>query len=346
LINIDVIKAFVYSIELRDIYTRGHSERVAVYAMEFSKFLGLDREAIDKVYLAGLLHDLGKVGIPDAILLKPGKLEKDEFEIVKLHPTLSSDIVSKMEGFADLAKIVKYHHEHFDGSGYPDGLKGREIPLLSRILTLSDVFDALTTKRVYRTALSKEEALKIMDRMQSEFDPNLYKKFKEFIKNFEVLTLDEFKLEKSVEELIENNVYFIDLNFKTLNREGLIAIFKRSADLGYFGSLIYIDIEKFREYNQQFGSKKGDELLKKIIEEIKKTFKTKTSLVEPKDGINYLARINADKFYILSVGSKGGFLEYKLQVFLEKFKDIKLKSTFLIKNDKLKKYRDKIDYLV
>ena len=344
--NIDVIKSFVYSIELRDIYTRGHSERVAVYAREFSKFLGLDEEAINRIYLAGLLHDLGKIGIPDAILLKPGKLEKDEFEIVKLHSTLSADIVSKLQDFADLATIVKHHHEHFDGSGYPDGLKGKEIPLLSRILSISDVFDALTTKRVYRAALAKEEALKIMDRMQKDFDPVLYKRFKEFIKNFEVLKLDEFRLEQSVEQLIEDNVYFIDLNFKTLNREGLIAIFKKSADLGFFGSLIYIDISKFREYNKKYGSKQGDELLKKVIQEIKINFKTKTSLIEPKDGMNYLSRINADKFYILSIGSKGDFLEYKLNRFITGFSDIKLKYTFLLKNEKLKKYRDKIDYLI
>ena len=344
--NIDVIKAFVYSIELRDIYTRGHSERVAVYAKEFSKFLGLDEESIEKVYLAGLLHDLGKVGIPDAILLKPGKLEKDEFEIVKLHSALSGDIVSKMEGFADLAKIVKHHHEHFDGKGYPDGLKGKEIPLLSRILTIVDVFDALTTKRVYRAALSKEEAFKVMEKMKNAFDPNLYEKFKKFMTNFNILTLNEFDLQESVKEVIENNVYFIDLNFKVLNREGLLAVFKKSADLNFFGSLIHINIENFKEYNKRFGSKKGDELLKKVIANINKFFKTKTSLVEAKDGINYLARTTADKFYILSIGSKGGFLEYKLEEFVKELPEIKIKYTFLIKNEKLKKYRNNIDYLI
>jgi len=345
-LNIDVIKAFVYSIELRDIYTKGHSERVAVYAEEFSKFLGLDREAIEKIYLAGLLHDLGKVGIPDAILLKPGKLEKDEFEIVKLHSILSGEIVSKMEGFADLAKIVRHHHEHFDGKGYPDGLKGKEIPLLSRILTIVDVFDALTTKRVYRAALSKEEAFKVMEKMKSAFDPNLYEKFKEFMKEFDVLKLNEFELKESVKKIIANNVYFVDLYFKVLNREGLLAVFKKSADLGFFGSLIYIDIENFRGYNKKYGSKKGNELLKKVIEKINKYFKTKTSLTEPKEGINYLVRTTADKFYILSIGSKGEFLEYKLEEFIKTISEVKVKYNFLIKNEKLKKYRNKIDYII
>ena len=346
MVGIDTIKAFVYSIELRDIYTKGHSERVAIYAREFSKFLGLDAEAVNKVYLAGLLHDLGKIGIPDAILLKPGKLERDEFEIVKLHSTLSANIVSKVDGFADLAQIIKYHHEHFDGNGYPDGLKGKKIPLLSRILTIVDVFDALTTKRVYRAALNKQEALKIMEKIKNQFDPNLYSKFKVFLNNFEILKVNEFKLEKNVEELIENNVYFIDLNFKTLNREGLIAILKKSADLGYFGSLIKVDIKNFREYNRKYGSKQGDELLRKIISQIKLDFKTQTSLVTPRDGISYLARINADNFYILSIGSKGDFFEYKLNEFIKKFGNITLKYNFVIKNEKLKKYRNNIDYLI
>ena len=344
--NIDEIKAFVYSIELRDIYTQGHSERVAIYAREFSKFLGLDSEAVNKIYISGLLHDLGKIGIPDAILLKPGKLEKDEFEIVKMHSVLSGEIVSKIEGFADLSPIIRHHHEHYDGSGYPDGLKGKEIPILSRILTIVDVFDALTTRRVYRGALSLEEALEIMDKMKEKFDPIFYERFKKFIINFGVLELNEFKLEEGVRKILANNVYFIDLRFKTLNREGLLAIFKQSADLGFFGSLVYLNIKRFREYNQRYGSKKGDELLKKLVEEIKRYFKAEVYLIEPKDGINYLARINADKFYLLSIGSKGNFLEYKLETFKKNFKEVEIEYKFILKNEKLKLFKDKVDYLL
>ena len=344
--NFDEIKAFVYSIELRDIYTQGHSERVAIYSKEFAKFLGLDKEAVNKIYLAGLLHDLGKIGIPDAILLKPGKLERDEFEIVKMHSILSGDIVSKIEGFADLSRIVRHHHEHYDGSGYPDGLKGKEIPLFSRILTIVDVFDALTTKRVYRAAYSLEKTLEIMDNMKKNFDPLLYEKFKEFIRKFGVLSLNEFKIEEGVRKILENNVYFIDLKFKTLNREGLLAVFKQSADLGFFGSLIYINIKNFRLYNQEFGSKKGDELLKKLVEDLKHWFKAQVSLIEPKDGINYLARVNADNFYLLSIGSKGNYLEYKFKSFVEEYKEVKIEYKFLIKNEKLEKFKNKVDYLL
>ena len=344
--NISDIKAFVYSIELRDIYTQGHSERVGTYAREFAKFLGLDEETVQKAYVAGLLHDLGKVGVPDAILLKPGRIDPDEFKIVKLHPVLSGEIVSKIGGFSELADIIKHHHEHYDGSGYPDGLKGEEIPLLSRILALADVFDALSTRRVYRTAMSMEVTLKIMERTKNQFDPYLFEQFKKFITKFGVLTLNSFKLEKNVEQLIANNVYFMDLRFKTLNREGLLAIFKQSANMDLFGSLININIKKFREYNKKYGSHKGDDLLRKLVKDIKDYFKAKNFLENPKDGINYIARLNADKFYLFSVGSKGNFLEYKLDGFIKNFKEDEIEYKFILKNEKLIDFRDKIDYLL
>jgi HD-GYP domain-containing protein (c-di-GMP phosphodiesterase class II) len=154
--NIEEIKPLVYAIEIRDAYTQGHSEHVGVYSSEFASFLGLDKKESEKLYIAGLLHDIGKIGIPDSILLKPGKLEKDEFDIIKLHSVISGKIVEKLPDFSNLADIVRHHHENYDGSGYPDGLKGEEIPLGARILSFADVFDALTTGRVYRAPLSLE----------------------------------------------------------------------------------------------------------------------------------------------------------------------------------------------
>jgi HD-GYP domain-containing protein (c-di-GMP phosphodiesterase class II) len=184
--NIEEIKPLIYAIEIRDFYTQGHSEHVAVYSKEFASFLGMNEKECNDIYIAGLLHDIGKIGIPDNILLKPGKLEKDKFDIIKLHSSISGKIVEKLPNFSYLAKVVRHHHENYDGSGYPDGLKGEEIPFGARVLSLADVFDALTTGRVYRRALNLEKALIIMDNMQknNKFDPNLYPKFVEFIKNF------------------------------------------------------------------------------------------------------------------------------------------------------------------
>lgn len=347
--NINEIKPFVYSIELRDIYTQGHSERVAIYSRDFAKYLKLSKDDIENVYIAGLLHDLGKIGIPDAILLKPGKLEKDEFDIIKTHSSLSGDIVEKMDDFSYLADIVRHHHENFDGSGYPDGLKGDEIPYLSKILTLADVFDALTTRRVYRKAFTKEEALTFMEKMKNKFDPYLYKEFKKFIADKEVIKEKLFEVEEGIDKILHNNVFFIDLFTKTLNREGFLAVFGKSADEDFYGSLVHINIKNFKNYNRIHGVKKGDELIKTISNEMKNYFNAVTSLDKPEKRKIYLIRTVADKFFLFLIGRRGEFLEYKVEQFIKDIKDkygVKLYSEFLIKDVKLKDYKKEIGFLV
>ncbi|MEA2049516.1 MAG: HD domain-containing phosphohydrolase [Campylobacterota bacterium] len=160
------INHLVYAIELRDAYTQGHSERVAKYSYILSATLGLSLEDCNQIYTASLLHDVGKIGIPDAVLLKPGKLEENEYQLIKQYGTLSGKILEKMEHFKYLAPTVKHHHENYNGTGYPDGLKAKEIPLGARIISIADVFDALTTRRIYRGAMSLEKAISIMDNMQ------------------------------------------------------------------------------------------------------------------------------------------------------------------------------------
>jgi len=341
--NIDSIKAFIYSIELRDIYTQGHSERVGIYSKEFAKFLKLSD--YDILYVAGLVHDLGKVGIPDAVLLKPGKLEKDEFDIIKLHSVLSGEIVEKIPSMRYLATIVRHHHEAFDGSGYPDGLKGKDIPFLSRILSIADVFDALTTKRIYRRAFSKEEAVEIMKKMKSKFDPDLFSEFLEFIKDFEVINQNMFKLEKAVEKVLKNNIFFIDLFTKTLNREGLLAVFRQSADYDFYGNLICFNIRGFKEYNRLYGLKKGDELIKNLANSLKDYFNAIGVLEEPKEKVTFIARTVADKFYIFYIGRRGDYLSYKAEKFCKIFKN-NLESTFILKDAKLKLFSNDIGYLI
>ena len=169
----------IYSTEIRDAYTQGHSENVAYYAKHLASALKLSLAECEDVYIAGLLHDIGKIGIPDSILLKPTKLEMNEFELIKMHSYISGQIIEKLEKFSYLKKAVKHHHENYDGSGYPDGLKAEEIPLYSRILSIADVFDALTTSRIYRASMQFSDAIAIMDTMQKQkkFDPQLYKIF-------------------------------------------------------------------------------------------------------------------------------------------------------------------------
>ena len=168
------VEALVYAVELKDPYTRGHSRRVADYSIRIGEELGFSKEELEDLELAALLHDIGKIGVKGAILNKPTKLSTKEFEEVKKHPVLGEQLVSKVERLRRIAKIIRHHHERYGGGGYPDGLKGEEIPLESRIIAIADAYDAMTSDRPYRKALSKEEALRIIEENEGlQWDPNL-----------------------------------------------------------------------------------------------------------------------------------------------------------------------------
>jgi len=163
--------AFVETIEARDSYTKQHSTRVSHFAVATAKAFGCSQEDLDKLNVAGYLHDIGKIGIPDNILLKPGGLSDQEYEIIQTHPVIASNIIGHFDMWADEQKIIRHHHERFDGKGYPDCLKGQEIPVLSRILSVADVYDALTSDRSYRKRMPDEKVLKIIaENSGSQFD--------------------------------------------------------------------------------------------------------------------------------------------------------------------------------
>ena len=151
------VKVLVSSIDAKDPYTCGHSERVASLSRRLGEQMGLPREDIDRVYLAGLLHDIGKIGVPEAILLKNGRLDPQEFDIMKTHSTIGARILAGVRELSDVIPGVLYHHERLDGRGYPKGLAPEAVPLDSRIIGLADAFDAMTSNRVYRPALSIEQ---------------------------------------------------------------------------------------------------------------------------------------------------------------------------------------------
>ncbi len=151
--------------EIKDPYTKGHSLNVANYSEIIARELGLKDKDIAVLRTAALLHDIGKISIPDWLLLKPTSLSEEEFNLVKLHSVVGEKLLSRVEGFEEVAKIVRHHHEKWDGSGYPDGLKGEEIPLFSRIIAVADVYDSLISYRPYRKALSSNEAFSIMEKM-------------------------------------------------------------------------------------------------------------------------------------------------------------------------------------
>jgi putative two-component system response regulator len=148
------------TIEARDPHTNGHCERLARHAVRLGRTLGLEEEELDALHRGGYLHDVGKVGVPDAVLLKPGPLTAAEFDLMRRHPEIGDTLCAPLQSLRSVRPIILYHHERLDGSGYPEGLRGDDVPLLAQIVGIVDVYDALTSKRPYRDALKAEDAVR------------------------------------------------------------------------------------------------------------------------------------------------------------------------------------------
>lgn len=175
------------SLEAKDPYTKGHSVRVAEYSCRIAKEMGLNEVFIEKLKQAALLHDIGKIGIHEDILNKPDKLTDDEYAEVKQHPSTAAQILSSYDAFKDLKEIVISHHERFDGKGYPFGLKGKDIPIGGRIISVADTFDAVTSDRVYRKGMSKDRAKQILlEECGRQFDEDIVKAFMKVVDNINI----------------------------------------------------------------------------------------------------------------------------------------------------------------
>jgi putative nucleotidyltransferase with HDIG domain len=171
---ISTIRALAEAIDAKDQYTRGHSERVAVYATRIADELGCTNAFIEEIYLAGLLHDIGKIGVPDAVIAKPGPLTVEEYELMKQHPAIGARILESVSFLCDIVPCVRHHHEWYDGSGkgYPGRLKGERIPFGSRVILVADMIEAMTSDRPYRTALSLDAVVQEIERFRwTQFDP-------------------------------------------------------------------------------------------------------------------------------------------------------------------------------
>ena len=167
-----VVEALAAAIDAKDTYTNGHSGRVAGYAREISRRYGYSDKKQDEIYMMGVLHDVGKIGIPDGVINKPGKLTKEEYEIIKKHPVIGADILSKTAELPRMVYGIRWHHERYDGKGYPDGLSGRKIQEQARIIAVADAYDAMTSQRSYRDALPQEKVRQeIQNGRGTQFDP-------------------------------------------------------------------------------------------------------------------------------------------------------------------------------
>ena len=178
------IQTVRYTVEAKDTYTRGHSDRVSEYSVLIGEKLGLGAEDIRRLRIGGLFHDVGKIGVPDSILQKDGKLTDDEYSEIKNHPTIGCHILSNASIFQDILPIVKHHHERYDGRGYPGRLKGEEIPFLARIAAVADAFDAMTSRRVYRDSLPIDVVISEIEKNKgTQFDPQVADAFLEILRN-------------------------------------------------------------------------------------------------------------------------------------------------------------------
>ncbi len=170
--------ALAIAIEKRDPYTGGHTKRVLDYSLHIGKFLGLRGKELEGLKISAILHDIGKIGIPDSILAKPTALTEREFKKIQEHPVIGAEILEGISGMERIVKAIKHHHERWDGKGYPENLKGNEIPLWARIIAVADTFDALTTSRPYRKKIKEKEALEEIERnINKQFCPDCGKAF-------------------------------------------------------------------------------------------------------------------------------------------------------------------------
>ena len=181
---LESIQTLRYTVEAKDPYTRGHSDRVSEYSVLIGEKLGLSEDELKTLRIGGLFHDIGKIGIPDSILLKQSKLTDDEYSEIKNHPSIGAHILCNAEVFKEIIPIVKHHHERYDGRGYPGQLKGEDIPYLARIAAVADAFDAMTSKRTYRDSLPIDIVRdEIEKNLGTQFDPNIGKIFLDIIEN-------------------------------------------------------------------------------------------------------------------------------------------------------------------
>ncbi len=258
------IHAMITMMEGRDTYTSGHSERVATYSRAIAKAMGLTRQQCELIYQAAVLHDIGKIITPDAILLKPGRLNDQEYMLIKEHVSAGYAFLSEVPMYHQLADIVHAHHEHYDGSGYPRAIKEKEIPLLSRIMAVADAFDAMTTNRIYKTKKPVFEAVEELKRLSGIwYDPEVIEHAVDVLKIVDINEQVSQVPNTHIDD--ERFAYFFkDPLTQLYNNSYLDFILQRSRDEQNFICLHVLYINNFTAYNQRHGWSEGDLLLRKF----------------------------------------------------------------------------------
>ncbi len=264
--------ALVDMIEKRDSYTGGHSHRVAEYSVLIAKELGCRESECQKLYRAGILHDIGKVSTPDSILLKPGKLNKIEYKLIQEHVIVGYEMLSKISMYKELAEIIRYHHERHNGKGYPDGLKGEQIPFLARIMMVADSFDAMTTSRIYKKSMSIKDALLEIKKLSNvQFHPE--------VATAACIAFDKISIAQSISQLPKNELekerfsyFYKDQVVNAYNKDYLDLILSKNYYENEYHCINAFFLRRFTKYNEKYGWNSGDELLSKFANYIKQSF--------------------------------------------------------------------------
>lgn len=280
-ISLQLMQALSTTIEAKDEYTKGHSHRVAQYSALIAEALGWNSNDINNLQHAAYLHDIGKIGIPDTILNKPSRLTNEEFSIIKEHTTIGANILKNITLIDHVQEIVKYHHERYDGSGYPEGLKGEEIPIHARIVAVADSYDAMSSRRIYRNQLSKQQIITEFEQNKgTQFDPKITDIFLQLLNTDSLHVqedylnlskngqLPEIEMEMSqfisgIMSTIKNQESRDNLDFLTglptrnKGEQAVAQILKRHS-----GCLIFMDMDNLKTINDIYGHTAGDRVLK------------------------------------------------------------------------------------
>lgn len=275
--RIEMYEQYLYSlvdiIEQRDSYTAGHTRRVALYSIMIAKKMGYNETQMETLYRAAMLHDIGKISTPDAILLKPGKLSELEFSLIQQHVSSSYEILSSLETFKELAEIVRHHHERYDGKGYPQGLSGDQIPVIAYILALADAFDAMTTSRIYKGRRAVTEALEeVRENSGKQFHPEVAKAAQEALKEVVIDPSIQQKPKTPLEEA-RFSYFYKDQLTQTYNLDYLDFILARKSDETQHYHCAYgVYLHNTSGFNKEHGWNRGNKLIQEFAQELSQKF--------------------------------------------------------------------------
>lgn len=285
----EILEMLTTMVEDKDVYTAGHSKRVAMYSVRLAQAMGLSEDEQTTIHQAGLLHDIGKILTPESVLLKPKKYNRQEYNIIKNHSADGEKMVLFISSFKEYATIIRHHHERYDGNGYPDGLKGATIPLLSRIMSVADSFDAMTTNRIYKARKTIDQAFVELEKCSgTQFDPDVLTHVEEALSDFKELVKISQAPQNSIEE--ERFAYFFkDPLTSAYSSEYLNHFLCKNRESHAYRCCYFVQLHHMKVYNERFGWKSGDEVLKEVSLRLRVLFHT-----------SHIFRVFGDDFIVLN----------------------------------------------